>query len=182
MTEMQGYDFKLFKDVFPGYQAFKSWYSTTIFRAVYANSIPNEVTFGLIYNEYCVSHLAFSEEVFKRKFANYLYTYFEDFEQESDAIRDLMALTSSQILKAGTTVVNMADIPEQLNSTDTDVVNFVSQQQKTNMFRSELDAKREIIRNKRELSVKRFLGRFRHLFMRIISPDYIKVYVEEEHE
>lgn len=181
MAEMQGYDFKLFKDVFPDYQTFLDWYSQTPFATTF-NKSPNIVTFNIIYNEYCVSHLAFSEEVFKCKFSNDIYTYFEDFEQESEAIKDLMALTSEDIVKAGSTVVNFADIPEKTSDTDAEVVDFVSQQQKTNMFRSELESKREVIRNKRELSVRRFLSRFRHLFMRIISPDYIKVYVEDKHE
>ena len=181
MTEIQGYDFRLFKDIFPDYQSFSTWYSNTPFHLLYGQ-MPDIVTFTIIYNEYCVSHVSYSDEVFKNKFANDLYTYFEDFEQESAAIRDLMKLTSEEVIKAGSTVLNIADIPEQVNSTDAETVSFVSQQQKTNMFRSELEAKREIIRNKRELSVRRFLGRFRHLFMKIISPDYIRVYVEEEHE
>lgn len=181
MTETQGHEFKLFKDIFPDYQSFSTWYATTLFH-LSSGQAPNAITFSIIYNEYCASHVAYSEEVFKNKFANDLYTYYEDFEQESAAIKDLMKLTSEDIIKAGSTVTNFADIPEKTSDTDAEVVDFVSQQQKTNMFRSELEAKREVIRNKRELSVRRFLSRFRHLFIRIISPDYIKVYVEDEHE
>lgn len=181
MTEMQGYDFKLFKDIFPDYLTFSNWYDATIF-AINGEKRPNNIIYQLIYNEYCVSTIAFSEEVFKGKFSNDLYTYCSDFEQECAAIKDLMALTSEEVAEAGTTVLNIADVPETLSSTDVDIANYISQQQKTISKRGKLEVKRERVRNMREFSVRRFLGRFRHLFIRIISPDYVRVYVEDEHQ
>lgn len=175
--EYLGYNTKVFKDIFPNFETFIEWYSKTPFYT--ANSIDGG-TFYLILYEYADSHVAFSEESFKQKFAIDLYTYVKEFQETTKAINDLMELTDNQLLDNGKMITNIADIPATPSSTDVGSVNFITQQQKILNEKPLLQIKKEQLSNKRILTVKTFLNRFRHLFIRIISEQYNLVYGEED--
>ena len=172
---------KLFKDVFPNYEIFSTWFKSTPL-SVPSGACPTLLTFTLIAYEYNGSHIAFTEEEFKEKFAVDIYTYWKEYEETTKTIEELLALTDSEIAIADSTILNIANIPETENSTDTEQVDFVSQQQKTISKKGKLQIKREQLSNKRIFTTKTFLKRFKHLFIRILSPAYTFVVEEKEGE
>lgn len=179
--EMIGHSTEIFKNIFPNYSVFKNWYSS-IPLSDDEEDVPSEKTFTLIAYEYNDSHIAFSEEGFKEHFANDLYSFYREFEETTKAISDLMKLSDSDISIADKMVVNVANIPETESSTDVEEVDFVSTQQKTINKKGLLQVKREQLSNKRAYTVRTFLNRFRHLFIKILSPAYTFVVGEPEED
>lgn len=167
---------KVFNDVFPDYETFLSWYNQ------YRLTAPRELTFKLIQAEYRGSHLSMNEICFKDHFFIDLYTYTKEFEATTDAIDNLMSLSDEDISVGGYMITNMADIPENESSTNVEEVDFISQQQKTINKKGNLQVKREQLSNKRAYTVKTFLKRFRHLFIKILSSSYVNVIEEPEGE
>ena len=139
-------------------------------------------TFALIFNEFADCHLALSRESFLEHFENDLYTFYKEFEATTKAIEDLMELSDSDIATADSMITNIANIPELESNTDIEQVDFVSQQQKSISKKGVLQIKKEQLSNKRAYTVRAFLNKFRHLFIKIISPTYTQVYVEDEGE
>ena len=72
-----------------------------------------------------------SPDGFKEHFAKDLYTYYKEFEATTKAIDDLMALTEDDVALDDTSIVNFADVPEEKRSTDTEKVDYISNQQKS---------------------------------------------------
>ena len=70
-TEVQ---YNLFKNIFPDYETFSSWYKSTPF-SDNENDVPTKKTFSLIAYEYNDSHVAFTDESFKEHFAIDIYTF-----------------------------------------------------------------------------------------------------------
>lgn len=172
---------KLFKDIFPSYDAFKIWYTETDLSDG-SDDVPTKRTFALISNEYSDCHVAFTEEGFKEHFANDIYTYYKEFEATTKSISDLMALTDKDIEIADQMIMNVANIPETESSTSIEEVDFVSQQQKQISKKGTLQVKKEQLANKRAYTVRAFLGKFKHLFIRVLSPGYTFVVEENEGE
>lgn len=139
-------------------------------------------TFALLFNEFADCHLAFSRESFLEHFENDLHTFYKEFEATTKAIDDLMGLSDSDIATADSMITNIANIPEIESNTDVEQVDFVSQQQKSINKKGVLQIKKEQLSNKRAYTVRAFLNKFRHLFIKIISPTYTQVYVEDEGE
>lgn len=161
----------LFKDIFPDYETFKEWYSQQPLSDG-EDDVPSIKTFVLILNEYSTSTCAMDEIEFKRRFANDLYTYYKEFEETTKAITELMSMSEEDFKDVARSVLNVADIPETTASTDTETFNFVSQQQKNFVTKSTLQIRREQIANKRILTVKTFLKRFKHLFRIVLDDGY----------
>ena len=168
--EMLGNKTEIFKNVFPTYRDFKEWYIELPLSE--NNEVPSEKTFTLIAYEYNDSHIAFSVESFKQHFAIDLYTFYKEFEETTKSILDLMKLTDEEIATADSMIINMANIPETESSTNKEDVDFISSQQKHINKKGKLQIKKEQLSNKRIFTVKTFLGRFRHLFIRILSNSY----------
>lgn len=177
--EMVTHNTLLFKNIFPDYEVFKTWYISSGLSDG-EEDVPSLKTFTLIANEYNDSHSAFSVEGFKEHFANDIYTYYQEFEATTKAISELMKLKDEDIAINGSMIMNIADIPEVESSTDVEKVNFITNQQKQISKKGNLQIKREQLTNKRAFTVRTFLNRFRHLFVRVISPAY--TYVVEEPE
>ena len=175
MPKTVGYNTKVFKDVFTNLDTFGAWKQTLPF------DFPmSKETFYLIFYKYACSHIAFSEEDFKLHFANDLYTYVAEFEATTKAIKDLMSLTDEDIAITDSMVNNIANIPENAYNTDSENVNFISQQQKTISKKGKLTIKKEQLYNKNTLTTNTFLKRFQHLFIKILSPAYTLVYEEPQ--
>ena len=102
--EMLGRNNELFKNVFPDYQSFKSWYQGL---PLSENDVPSEKTFTLIAYEYNDSHISFSVEGFKQHFAVDLYTFYKEFEETTKSIIELMKLTDDEIATADSMIVNI---------------------------------------------------------------------------
>ena len=168
--EMQGSRTELFKNIFPTYEDFREWYKKLPLSD--NEEVPSEKTFTLIAYEYNDSHIAFSVEGFKQHFAIDLYTFYKEFEETTKSILDLMKLTDEEIATADSMIINMANIPETQSSTDEEVVDYISTQQKHINKKGKLQIKKEQLSSKRIFTVKTFLGRFRHLFVKILTPSY----------
>lgn len=179
--EMLGNNSKLFKNVFPDYQTFKSWYISTPL-SDNDKDVPSEKTFTLIAFEYNDSHIAHSVEGFKQHFANDIYSFYKEFEETTKAISELMKLTDEEISTADSMIINTANIPETESSTNEEEVNFISTQQKNISKKGKLQIKKEQLSNKRVFTVKTFINRFRHLFIKILSPAYNLVIAEEQED
>ena len=177
--EMLGHNTNLFKNVFPTYEDFKNWYISTPLSDNELD-VPTEKTFTLIAYEYNDSHIAFSVESFKQHFANDIYTYYKEFEATTKSILELMELTDQDIAVADIAITNMANIPETESSTDEETVDFISTQQKIINKKGSLQVKKEQLSSKRIFTVKTFINRFRHLFIKIVSPAYTFVVEEDE--
>lgn len=179
--EMLDYNTRLFKNIFPNYQSFKEWYTATPLSDS-QNDCPNEKTFTLIAYEYNDSHVSLSPESFKERFANDIYTYYREFEATTKGIIDLMELTDKDIAIADEMITNVANIPETENSTNAEEVDFITTQQKNINKKGKLQIKKEQLANKRTFTVRTFINRFRHLFIKVISPAYTFVIAEPEEE
>lgn len=179
--EMVDFNTKLFKNIFSSYQDFVSWYTSTPLSDD-PSDVPTKKTFTLIAYEYNDSHVNLSIESFKEHFANDIYTYYREFEETTKSINDLMSMTDEEIAIAGNMITNIANIPETASDTNEETVDFISQQQKMINKKGKLQIKREQLSNKRAYTTKTFLNRFRHLFIKIISPAYTDVYGEPEGE
>lgn len=179
--EMFDFNTKLFKNIFPSYKDFVSWYTSTPL-SDNSSDVPTERTFTLIAYEYNDSHVNLSVESFKEHFANDIYTYYREFEATTKGINELMEMTDEEIAIAGNMITNIANIPETASDTDEETVDFISQQQKMINKKGKLQIKREQLSNKRAYTTRTFLNRFRHLFIKIISPAYTNVYGEPEGE
>lgn len=171
----------LFKNVFPDYETFKSWYTSTPLSDDELD-VPSEKTFTLIAYEYNCSHCAMGENDFKQRFANDLYTYYKEFEATTKGIIDLMKLKEEDIAIADKTITNFGDTPETPLSTDAMSVDFVSKQQKVITEKGKLQVQRELLANKRALTTKTFLKRFKHLFKVCLDTPYTQVIAEPKEE
>lgn len=178
--ETINYDTRLFKNIFPDYQSFKNWYLSTPL-SDNNTDCPSEKTFTLIAYEYNDNHIALSVESFKQRFANDIYTYYREFEETTKSILDLMKLTDKDISIADEMITNVANIPETENSTNAEEVDFITTQQKNINKKGKLQIKKEQLANKRTFTVKTFINRFRHLFIKIVSPSFTFV-IEENQE
>ena len=176
--EQYNYITKVFKDVFPDYEIFVTWWQETQEDAF--GQVCNKTTFRLIFNEYASNHLSMQEEDFKNRFANDLYTYAKEFEKTTEVINKMMGLSETDIAFDTTSIMNIANIPEYESSTDVEEVNFVSQQQKNITKKGKVQITREELSLKRAYTTKTFLKRFRHLFIKIISRSYVPVIQENE--
>lgn len=177
--ELYSHNTKLFKNIFPNYAAFKSWYSSLPLSDD-ENDCPSVKTFTLIAYEYNDSHVCTSPDSFKERFAKELYTYYKEFEATTKSIDDLMALKDTDISIERQDIQNVADIPELEASTDEESVDFLSAQTKMITKKGMLQVKREQLSNKRAYTTKTFINRFRHLFIKIISPAYTYVVCEPD--
>ena len=121
-------------------------------------------------------------EKIRSGFANDIYTYYREFEATSKSIIDLMNLTDEEISIADSMITNFANIPETASSTDVEEVDFITNQQKAINKKGKLQIKKEQLSNKRTFTVKTFLNRFRHLFIKVISPAYTFVVAETDEE
>lgn len=170
---------KRFKDIFPSYDVFKEWYKSTPLSDD-ENDVPSEKTFTLIANEYNDSHIAHSEEGFKQHFSNDIYTFYREFEETTKSIISLMKLTDEEIAIADSTIINTANVPEVTGSTNVEEIDYISAQQKNISKKGILQIKKEQLTNKRTFTVRTFLKRFRHLFIKILSSAYNFVVAEPE--
>lgn len=177
--EIVKHNTRLFKNIFPDYETFRNWYTSTPLSDD-ENDCPSEKTFTLIAYEYNCSHVFSSPESFKEHFANDIYTYYREFEATTKSILELMELTDRDIAVADEMIVNMANIPETASSTSVEEVDFITSQQKNINKKGVLQVKKEQLSNKRTFTVKTFINRFRHLFIRVISPAYTFVIAEDE--
>ena len=177
--EMINHNTRLFKNIFPDYQTFSEWYSETPLSDD-SNDVPSKKTFTLIAYEYNDSHVAMSPDSFKEHFANELYTYYKEFEETTKIIKELMSLRENDLRIGDRLITNIADIPETESSTNVEEVDFISNQQKQFTEKSKLQVKREELSSKRAFTVKTFLKRFKHLFIKVLSPAY--TYVVEENQ
>lgn len=174
-----GNENQIFKNVFPDYDTFSTWYKASGLSSG-TTDVPSQVTFTLIANEYNSNHIAFSVEEFKQKFANDLYTFYPEFEQTTNAIKELMKLSEEDISIDGAIITNVANIPETDNDTDTETVDFVSTQQKTINKKGTLQIKKELLSNKRTFTTRTFIKRFKHLFVKVCSSYLVDLYCEED--
>ena len=173
------YNTKVFKDVFPTYADFVGWYNGEVFST---GGTPSETTFKLIAYEFNDSHIAFSEDSFKEHFAIDLFTYYKEFEETCAAINVLMQMNYDEASMGDSNILNIANIPETEDNTSSTEVNFISQQQKNINIKNQTQVRREQISNKRHYATKAFLNKFRHLFIKILSPAYTFVIQEKEGE
>lgn len=173
-----GYLTKRFGEIFSDYETFKTWWETD---ALPVNETPSELTFKLIKFEYNCSHICMTEESFKQHFAIVLYTHYKEFEQTTRAIDALLLLSDEDIAVSDSMIMNIANVPEITSSTDVESVDYISQQQKTINKKGQLQIKRELLSNKRAYTTKAFLKKFKHLFIRIVSPAYTFVIEEDLH-
>lgn len=176
--EQYNYITKTFKDIFPDYSTFLSWWNATQYGDF--GDACNNKTFKLIFNEYACSHCSMQEEDFKNHFANDLYTYSKEFEKTTEVIDKMLTLSESDIAFDTTSIMNIANIPENESSTNIEEVNFVSQQQKNITKKGKVQITREELSLKRAYTTKTFLKRFKHLFIRILSKSYVPVIEETE--
>ena len=169
---------KLFKDIFVdegtgemSYDVFKEWYKSCPFSDD-NNDYPSEKTFYLIAYTYMDSHINSSIETFKNRFAVDLYTFYKEFEKTTEEIDKLMALTDDEIRDLGYSIVNFADIPETgYNTSDTEVEYITTQQKQINQ-KGNLQIRKEQLANKRTYTVRSFVAKFKHLFVRIVASQY----------
>lgn len=173
--------FSLFKNIFPNYQSFADWYRSTPFSDD-DNDVPSEKTFSLIAYHYNDSHVAFTDESFKQRFAIDLYTFYREFEETSKSIFELMKLTEDDIALADATITNTAVIPEDENSTNAEEVDFITSQTKQINKKGKLQVKREQLSAKRILTTRTFIKRFKHLFAIIVDDAYTPVIGEDEED
>lgn len=179
--EMVDYGTRLFKNIFPDYESFANWYKSTPL-SDNETDCPSIKTFTLIANEYNDSHVLLSPESFKQHFANDIYTYYREFEETTKSIIDLMKLTDDEIAIADVMITNLADIPETESSTNVEEVDFISNQQKNINKKGKLQIKKEQLSNKRAFTVRIFIKRFKHLFIKIVSPAYTFVVREDDED
>lgn len=177
--EIIDYNTRLFKNIFPTYDDFSSWYQGTGLSDG-ATDIPSKKTFALIAFEFNDCHVAFSPESFMQHFAIDLYTYYKEFEAITRAITDLMDLSDEEIARSGEMVTNVADIPEEERSTNDTEVDYITNQQKIINIKGKAQVKREQLGNKRAFTVRSFLNKFKHLFVKILEPAYTFVIKEED--
>lgn len=176
-TEVQ---YKLFKNIFPDYETFASWYKSTPLSDD-ENDVPTKKTFSLIAYEYNDNHVAFTDESFKERFAIDIYTYYREFEETTKSILAMMQLTDEEIATADSYITNTAVIPETVMSTNVEEVDFVTSQQKQINKKGKLQVKREQLSTKRTFTTRTFIKRFKHLFVKIIDDAYTPV-IEENME
>ena len=143
-----------------------------------ATDVPSKKTFYLIAYEYDDSRVCFSDVGFLEHFAIDLYSYYKEFEGTTKAIDNLMSLSATDIEKDGYMVQNFADIPEVPDSTNAEEVSYISNQNKTINIKGNLQIAKELLSNKRAYTVKQFLSRFKHLFVKVLSTKY-EYYVED---
>ena len=144
--------------------------------------IPSFKTFSYLYNEYADCHTAFDLEGFLNHFENDLQTFWKEFEATNKEIDRLMNLSDAEIAIEYSHIVNIAQIPETESSTDAESVNYITQQQKELNKKGNLQIIREQLVNKRAYTIRQFIARFKHLFIKVISPTYITVYSDDEGE
>jgi len=160
-----------FKNIFANYGVFSDWYKTTPLSET-TTDVPSLKTFTLISYEYNDSTSSMSVEGFKQHFAIDIYTYYKEFEATTKSIVDLLNVTDDEISVADSMITNVANIPENASSTDVLDVGFISNQQKTIQKKGILQIRKEQLSSKRTFTTKTFIGRFKHLFINVLSPSY----------
>lgn len=177
--ELFGHTTSYFKDIFPDYKSFVDFYKSTPLSSS-EDDYPSEKTFSLILYEYADSHVAMSDESFKQRFSVDIYTYYREFESTTKAIEDMLKLKDDDIAVEFSHIVNIASIPETPSNTDVEKVDFLTQQEKQINKKGLLQIKREQLSSKRAFTVRTFLNRFKHLFIRILANNYNHLVGEPE--
>lgn len=177
--ELYGHTTSYFKDIFINYESFSNWYKSIPLSSG-STDIPSEKTFTLIFYNYSDSHVCMSDESFKQRFAVDLYTYYKEFEETTKAIDSLMSLKSEDISTEYSHIVNTAIIPQTPFNTSVEEVDFLTQQEKQMYKKGKLQITKELLSNKRTYTVKTFLNRFKHLFIKILDDNYNHLVGEPE--
>ena len=143
-TEVQ---YKLFKNIFPDYETFSTWYKSTPLSDS-ETDVPAKKTFALIAYEYNDNHVAFTEESFKQRFAVDIYTFYREFEETTKSIIAMMQLTDEEIATADSYITNTAVIPETAMSTNVEEVEFCYKSTKANQQKGKTTSQKRTIVNK----------------------------------
>ena len=91
-----------------------------------------------------------------------------------------MQLTDEEISVEDSIITNTANVPELESSTNVEEINFITAQQKSINKKGVLKIKKEQLSNKKVFTVRTFVKRFKHLFIKVISPAYTFVVMEPD--
>lgn len=178
---------RTFADIFPDWDTFNAYRTTCGFpdmlqdNADYSNYSP-QVVYYLLLSEYANSSIKSSDEGrFKLKLMSILYQYGPTWQREMYLQEKLLRVSDDEMLVGSRAVYNHAKNPGVEPSTSAlDQLEYIDDQNVTNYMKNKPDAYREISDGLSPSITKRFLDKFKQLFVPIAYGDYPLIYIEED--
>jgi hypothetical protein len=182
-----GHRTRLLQDIFPDFETFEALYRDCGIPTVikedegYAN-FNLQTIYIILMAEYANTPIKSSdEERFKLKFMSTLYEYGPTWQREMYLQYKLLDASDEEIVTGGKAIYNHARNPGTVPNTQTlEDLPYIDDQSTTNYKKNKPDAYREIREGLTPSITKRFVDKFRPLFVNILYGNYPVVYVTEE--
>lgn len=182
-----GHRTRLLQDIFPDFETFEAFYRDCGIPTVIKDSedyakFNLQTIYIILMAEYANTPIKSSDENrFKLKFMSTLYEYGPTWQREMYLQYKLLDASDEEIVTGGKAIYNHARNPATMPSTQTlEELPYIDDQSTTNYKKNKPDAYREIREGLIPAITKRFIDKFRQLFVNILYGDYPVVYVTEE--
>ena len=180
---------KLFTDVFPTYDSFKSCFDNDFEKYAkdcIANNYLNTL-YWLLFARYGANPINnMTENLFKARLVAITWQKGPTWVRRVQLQDSLRALTESDLLSGAKTILNAADHPETPPSTDTDTeLTYIKAQNVSKIKRSKLDAYsylNDVLKND---VTEEFIQSYAKLFTKFVTPLVTRIYendIEDEDE
>lgn len=138
----------------------------------------------LLYARYGNSTIASSDEYqFKYKVFSTIFMYGPTWEKRLELQKEIRALTLEEVQKGGKAIYNTALNPNQSpTTTSLEELKYINSQNTSNFVKSTPEAYAIIIDLLETDVTEEFIGRFKNLFLTVVSPELPLWYVTKENE
>lgn len=161
-----------FKQIFPDTEGFIVEYQGSDLAVL--NEKDLRVLYALLYAHYGNSNIANSDEnQFKYQVWSTIFMYGPSWSKEIEVQKALRDLSIEELQIGGKAIYNSAANPStQFSTGNMTELNYINNQNVTNYKKSKIDAYATLISTLKNDVTKRFIDKFRKLFVIITQPDY----------
>ena len=189
MSYYGNYYSRTFGEIFPDVDAFKDIYNSGVIPArlltgtEYAKYDISAI-YALLCSEYFGAHISMSsEDWFKLKVMQTIFEYGPQWQREMALQDKLLKLTDAELRAGSKAIYNHAAHPSTEPSTDTDdELPYIDDQNVTKYAKEKARAFAEGAAGLDDSATRRFVNRFRKLFIRFLYPTTEHIWYEGEEE
>ena len=166
------YRTRIFSDIFVSAEKFKEEWLATPFAAS-IEEMNMDLIFFLLYARYGNSNIASSDEnQFRYKLFSLVFQFGPTWQKELEVQKSIRALDITALQRGNTNIINNANNPSGIPSTDTrEALPYINAQNVSMTERSIADGYALLLSLLKDDVTENFITRFRNLFLTIVAPE-----------
>lgn len=174
---------KKFTDIWSGQESFYADYTSNGITVTISETTVT-LLYYLLYARYGNSTIASSDETqFKYKVFSTIFMYGPTWEKRLELQKEIRALKIEEVQKGGKAIYNTALNPNQSpTTTSLEELKYINSQNTSNFVKSTPEAYAIIIDLLETDVTEEFIGRFKKLFLTVVSPELPLWYVTNEND